>query len=177
MIVLDTNVVSELMKPRPDDPVRDWLTQLRDEQFGTTAVTIAEIEFGLRRLPPGRRGYDLQSRFETFAAALTVLPLDDLAARETGRFRAMRAAAGLSCPPSGMTIAVITAVAGATLATRNTRDFEGCRSSLLTRDWRVERTGAESGVCPHFLASGQQGRLKGLAQPGRTIIGPPAPWP
>ncbi|MBX3481670.1 MAG: PIN domain-containing protein [Caulobacter sp.] len=125
MIVLDTNVVSELMKPRPDERVRDWLTQLGDEPLATTAVSIAEIEFGLRRLPPGRRRDDLQSRFETFAAALAVLPLDDLAAREAGRFRAMRAAAGQSCPPSDMMIAGIAAVAAAALATRNIRDFEG----------------------------------------------------
>jgi predicted nucleic acid-binding protein len=131
VIVLDTNVVSELMKPGPDLPVRDWLTQVGDEPFATTAVTVAEIEFGLRRLPPGRRRDDLQSRFETFAAALTVLPLDDLAARETGRFRAMRAAAGLSCPPSDMMIAGIAAVAGAVLATRNIRDFEGLPIRLV----------------------------------------------
>ena len=135
MIVLDTNVVSELMKPQPDAPVRDWLTQAGDEPFGTTAVTIAEIEFGLRRLPQGRRRDDLQSRFEAFAAALTVLPLDDLAARETARFRAMRAAAGLSCPPSDMMIAGIAAVAGAALATRNTRDFEGLPIPLID-PWR-----------------------------------------
>lgn len=135
MIILDTNVVSELMRPAPDAPVRGWLMSLGDEPFGTTAVTVAEIAFGLRRLPPGRRRGDLEARFETFAAALTVLPLDDLAARETGRFRAMRAAAGLSCPPSDMMIAGITAVAGATLATRNTRDFEGLPVRIVD-PWR-----------------------------------------
>lgn len=68
--------------------------------------------------------------------SLTVLPLDDLSAREAGRFRAMRAAAGLSCPPSDMMIAGITAVAGAALATRNTRDFEGLPIRVID-PWRV----------------------------------------
>lgn len=136
MIVLDTNVVSELMKPQPDPHVRDWLTKPGDQLLCTTAITIAEIEFGLRRLPAGRRSDDLQSRFETFAAALTVLPLDDLSAREAGRFRAMREAAGLPSQPSAMMIAGIAAVAGAALATRNTRDFEGLPIQLID-PWRA----------------------------------------
>ena len=114
MIILDTNVVSELMKPQPDPNVREWLKQLSDERFSTTAVTVAEIEYGLRRLPAGRRSGDLKSRFETFIAALAVLPLDDLAAREAGRFRAMREASGAPCHSSDMMIAGIASIAGAT---------------------------------------------------------------
>ena len=131
MIVLDTNVVSDLMKPSPDDAVRDWLSGLGATPLTTTAVTVAEIEFGLRRLPEGRRRAELQARFETFVAALTVLPLDEIAAREAGRFRAQREAEGLSSPPSDMMIAGIVAVAGAALATRNIRDFSGLPIPLV----------------------------------------------
>jgi predicted nucleic acid-binding protein len=125
MIVLDTHVISELMKAAPDPMVRNWLKGQKAEVFCLSAVTVAEIGFGLDRRPPGRRRADLHARFERFAEALTVLPLDEAAAREAGRFRALRMAAGLTAQPSDMMIAGIVAVAGATLATRDVRDFEG----------------------------------------------------
>lgn len=136
MIVLDTNVLSELMKPSPDAFVRDWLTRLGDVPMATTAVTVAEIEFGLQRLPQGRRRNGLYASFEAFIAALTVLPLDDVAAREAGRLRAMREAAGLSFQPSDMMIAGIAVTAAAVLATRNVRDFEGLPLQIID-PWRA----------------------------------------
>jgi len=135
VIILDTNVVSELMKPAPDVSVRDWLAALGETPLTTTAVSVAEIQFGLLRLPDGRRRTDLQARFEAFAGTLGVLPLDEPAARETGRLRAMREAAGLPSQPSDMMIAGIAATAGAALATRNTRDFEALPIDLLD-PWR-----------------------------------------
>jgi predicted nucleic acid-binding protein len=131
MIVLDTNVMSELMKPLPADSVRNWLMSLGDMALGTTAVTLAEIEFGLQRLPDGKRRAGLFARFEIFASSLTILPLDDPAAREAGRLWAMRLAAGLPSQPCDMLIAGITACAGETLATRNTRDFAALPLQLV----------------------------------------------
>jgi predicted nucleic acid-binding protein len=119
------------MKSAPDVSVRAWLAGLGDTPLTTTAVTVAEIEFGLRRLPDGRRKSDLQARFEAFAGALGILPLDEPAARETGRLRALREAAGLSSQPSDMMIAGIVAVAGAPLATRNVKDFTDLPIELL----------------------------------------------
>jgi predicted nucleic acid-binding protein len=55
MIILDANVVSELMRPEPDARVRQWVTGLRADELGTTAVTVAEIRHGIERLPDGRR--------------------------------------------------------------------------------------------------------------------------
>lgn len=136
MIVLDTNVVSELMKPSPDTSVRDWLARLGDAPLVTTAVTIAEIEFGLRRLPDGRRKADLTARFEAFVGALIVLPLDEAAAREAGRLLAIREAAGFASHPSDMMIAGITASAGTALATRNIKDFEILPLQLID-PWRA----------------------------------------
>ena len=135
MIILDTNIVSELMKPAPDVAVRSWLADLGETPLTTTAITVAEIQYGLSRLPEGRRKADLQARFEAFAGALGVLPLDEPAARETGRLRAMREAAGLSSHPSDMMIAGIAAVAGAALATRNIKDFGALPIELLD-PWR-----------------------------------------
>jgi len=125
VIVLDTNVVSELMKAAPSEAVRDWLTGVDDRFLTTIAVTVAEIEFGLRRLPAGRRRAELEARFQAFTAAIGVLPLDELAATRAGRMRADRESAGLSSHPSDMMIAGIAAAAGAALATRNVKDFAG----------------------------------------------------
>ena len=81
------------------------------------------------------RKADLQARFEAFAGALGVLPLDEPAARETGRLRAMREAAGLASRPSDMMIAGIAAAVGAALATRNIKDFAALPIELLD-PWR-----------------------------------------
>ncbi len=104
--------------------------------LATTAITIAELEFGLQRLPDGRRKADLKARFEMFAAALTALPLDEAAGRLAGRFRAEREAANLSSQPSDMMIAGIVAANDASLATRNTKDFQGLPIQLIN-PWRV----------------------------------------
>jgi len=138
MIVLDTNVISELMKPAPDPAIRDWLSHLGDTPLATTAITIAEISYGLRRLADGRRNAALAARFEDYIgadSALAVAPLDDIAAREAGRFRALRAAAGLGAQPSDMMIAGIVAVMGASLATRNVKDFAGLPIPIID-PWR-----------------------------------------
>ena len=137
------------MKPHPDPHVRDWLARIGEALVMTTAVTVAEIEFGLQRPPPGRRRDDLHARFEVFAGALTVLPLDDQAAREAGRLRAVREAAGLPSQPSDMMIAGIAAVAGATVATRNIRDYSGLGVQLID-PWRLGLVGGSKSMRPHF---------------------------
>jgi hypothetical protein len=84
MIVLDTNVVSEAMKPAPSKAVLDWLNQQESERLHLSSATIGEIEYGLRILPDGRRRHDLQDRFNRFVAAafaLRVLSYDEPAAR------------------------------------------------------------------------------------------------
>jgi len=128
VIILDTNVVSELMKPHPDPAVQDWLAGLGETPLATTAITVAEIAFGLQRLADGRRRAALEARFESLVGAessFAVLAFDDLAARTSGRLRAMRQAAGRGASASDMMIAGIAAAQGATVATRNVRDFDG----------------------------------------------------
>ncbi len=101
----------------------------------TTAITLSEIEFGLQRLPDGSRRQALHASFEAVIGALAVLPLDDVAARQAGRLRASRHAAGLSSQASDMMIAGIVFVADAALAIRNTKGFEGLGIELLD-PWR-----------------------------------------
>jgi hypothetical protein len=70
-------VVSELMKPLPEAAVRDRLSKLGETPLTTTAVTITEIEFGLRCPPDGHRKGNLNTSFGAFVSALSVLPLDE----------------------------------------------------------------------------------------------------
>jgi predicted nucleic acid-binding protein len=68
MIILDTNVLSELIRPVPAQEVKNWMLERTDEEpLATTAITVMEIEYGLARLPDGARRKDLEERF----AALT----------------------------------------------------------------------------------------------------------
>lgn len=126
MILLDTNVVSELMRAAPDRAVQNWLSQLRDMPLVTSAITVAEISYGLARLPSGKRRDALEAQFAALVgadAALPVIGLDEIAAREAGRFRALREAAGLGASPSDMMIAGLAATLGAGVATRNVAAF------------------------------------------------------
>ncbi len=134
MIVLDTNVVSELMRPTPDPKVRSWLGGLGATPVSTSAVTIAEAVFGLARLPESKRRSDLMERFDALILGpptLPVLGLDEQAGRLAGEFRALRESLGLGTSPSDMMIVGIAMANGASLATRNVADFAGLPISVV----------------------------------------------
>ena len=65
VIILDTNVISELMRPSPEPRVLRWLGTQPLEEIATTSINLAEIRYGLARLPDGRRRRDLETRFDT----------------------------------------------------------------------------------------------------------------
>ena len=136
MIVLDTNVISELMKVQPDDQVGEWVKAIINSTLTTTSVTVSEIAYGLHRLPEGKRKLELGNRFAALIGAMVILPLDDIAAYKAGQFRAARHADGFSPEPSDMMIAGIVASLGATLATRNIKDFETLPIQLID-PWRA----------------------------------------
>lgn len=127
MIVLDTNILSELIRPAPAPEVKNWLLHGTEGQaLVTTVITVSEIEYGLSRLPDGRRRKELEERFAALTGAhfeFAVLPLDEQAARLAGSMRAAREAMGLHAQSADMMIAAITALARASLATRNVKDF------------------------------------------------------
>jgi predicted nucleic acid-binding protein len=127
VIVLDTNVVSELMRATPSPEVVAWM---RDQPTGsllTTAVTVAEIRYGLERLPNGRRSAELRRiADETLGAfAGQVLPFDLDAANRYGVLVAERERASRPMSALDAQIAAICLSRGASLATRNVKDFAG----------------------------------------------------
>jgi predicted nucleic acid-binding protein len=133
MIILDTNVVSELMRPNPDPQVLRWLEQQPHEHLDTTAVSVAEIQYGLCRLPEGRRRDQLAAAagdiFGGFARQ--ILPFSHTAALEYGALVAERDRAGRPISALDGQIAAICRAAGSPLATRNTADFADTGVELL----------------------------------------------
>ena len=126
MIVVDTNVVSELMRPSPSPQVRDWIIAQAPGELSTTAVTVAEIRYGLERLPDGRRKDSLlAAATEVFAAfSEFIQPFDADAAVWYGTIVAQRDRLGLPIDGFDGQIAAICRTHGAALATRNVKDFE-----------------------------------------------------
>jgi predicted nucleic acid-binding protein len=125
MIILDTNVVSELMRPAPNDRVQEWISGRRSDELGTTAITVAEIGHGIERLPDGRRKASLLSAAADLFAAFgdLVQPFDARAAGWFGPVMVQRANAGLPIEGFDAQIASICRAHAAVLATRNVKDF------------------------------------------------------
>lgn len=137
MIVLDTNVVSALMRREPDPSVVAWLDGLPPESIWTTAITVFEVRLGLEILAPGRRRRQLEDAFEKALEEdfeNRVLPFDQAAAQAAGRIAAERRHAGRTVEIRDVQIAGIVHARKGTLATRNTRHFEGC-GLLLIDPW------------------------------------------
>ncbi|PDS32270.1 type II toxin-antitoxin system VapC family toxin [Rhizobium phaseoli] len=126
MIVLDTNVISELVTPAPNVAVIDWLARQHPSSVFTTAVTEAEILYGLRLLPEGRRRRDLEEAIlpifsEDFSGR--VLPFDRDASDVYATLATDRRKAGRPISQFDAQIAAIAISRGASLATRNVSDF------------------------------------------------------
>ncbi len=134
MIVLDTNVLSELIRAQPDSKVAAWLSQQARSQLFTTAISRGEMVFGVLVLPIGERRQRLQQEVQAIFdidMAGRVLPYDGDAADAHATFAAARRAQGRPVAMPDAMIAGIARSRGATLATRNLRDFEGCGITLV----------------------------------------------
>ena len=133
MILLDTNVVSEPLKPSPEPAVVKWLNAQASEELYLPTIVAAELYYGWSILPDGRRkrvSGDLidrvVSQFED-----RVVPFDLAAAVEYGLLMATARAAGAALPILDGQIAAIARAQGAALATRNVRHFEQAGIRLL----------------------------------------------
>jgi hypothetical protein len=134
VIVLDTNVLSELMRPNPSSRVIAWIRQRRGPQTTVTAITQAEIFYGVELLPPGRRRNHLLREAESMFAedfGGRTLPFDSEAARLYAKIASARRAKGKPISPADAQIAAIVRAHNATLATRNIADFEACGIQLV----------------------------------------------
>ncbi len=129
MIVLDTNVLSELMRPRPEPAVEAWLAARSASSLYVTTVTQAELFYGVAILPQGRRRARLHEAVEAMFAtdfADRVLPFDGPAARAFAEIGAARRGAGRPIAQLDAQNAGIARSRDAAIATRNVQDFLGC---------------------------------------------------
>ena len=134
MIILDTNVLSELMRVTPAPAVARWVVQQNRSELFTTAITEAEIFFGVRLLPPGKRRDSLLLAAEAIFSgdfAGRILPFDSAAARACPSIAAQRRTSGRPISDLDAQIAAIALTHTVPLATRNTSDFENCGIELI----------------------------------------------
>ncbi|MYE54115.1 MAG: type II toxin-antitoxin system VapC family toxin [Chloroflexi bacterium] len=134
MMVLDTNVVSEWMRPVPSDEVIQWMTRQIPTELYLSTITEAELRFGVELLPAGRRRERLLTAIEITLGedfAGRILPFDSAAAQAYAVIAASRRAAGMPVKHSDCQIAAIARSRGLSVATRNVRDFEGCGVDVI----------------------------------------------
>jgi predicted nucleic acid-binding protein len=126
MILLDTNVVSEGLRPRPDPHVGEWLDAQRSAELFICVPVIAELHYGAELLPAGVRRIHLELAIKRIEEAFAerTLPFDRAAAHEYGRIVAQRDRSGRSTGTMDGLIAAIAKVHGAAVATRDRRGFE-----------------------------------------------------
>lgn len=128
MLVLDTNVVSELMRPQPAVAVLSWLAPHAPRELRMTVITRAEIRYGIARLPRGQRRAELQARADALFEDIGELTLDfdSRAADVYGLLVADRERQGSPISVPDAQIAAITLTREGELVTRNVTDFVGC---------------------------------------------------
>jgi len=134
VILLDTNVLSALMRDPPDAVVVGWLDIQASEQVWTTAVNAFEVRFGLARMDEGRKRRALEAAFEALLSddlAGRVAPLDRAAAEAAGLLAARREAAGRTVDVRDTLIGGIALARRMAVATRNVRHFDDLETGVL----------------------------------------------
>jgi toxin FitB len=140
MILLDTNVLSELMRPVPAPAVEGWLSRQPVAATFISAITEAELRYGLALLPEGRRQRDLVVQAEAMLAqdfAGRILPFDSPAAAAYARIAAARRRSGRPISQADAQIAGIAVSRGASVATRDAAAFVDCGIDVID-PWNEE---------------------------------------
>jgi toxin FitB len=138
MILLDTNVLSELMRPAPSAAVENWIGLQPVASIFISAITEAELRYGVALLPEGRRQVQLLAKIEAMLAedfAGRILPFDSPAASAYADIAVMRRRSGRPISEADAQIAAIASSRGASLATRNMNDFLDCGIDVVD-PWR-----------------------------------------
>jgi predicted nucleic acid-binding protein len=141
MILLDTNIVSELMRPAPSQAVMSWLAAQPAASLFISAVTEAELRYGVMLLPEGRKRVDLVSAIEAMLAkdfADRILPFDSAAAMAFAEISSSRRQADRPISQFDAQIAAIARSRGAELATRNVADFDESGVELIN-PWETKK--------------------------------------
>jgi predicted nucleic acid-binding protein len=133
MIILDTNVISALMKPAEHEEIVTWFDSLADQRLWTTSITVMEVRYGLLRMQDGKRRRQMEDTFDNVLSVNLhdVLPFDLRSADVTATILAKAHASGRNLKIPDCQIAGIAITQRATLATRNIRDFEGLGLKLV----------------------------------------------
>jgi len=139
MILLDTNVISEILKPHAEPNVTAWLDRQPLSSIWITSISVMEIRFGLELLDPGRRKSQTSAAFLRFVSATIadrIAPFDAPAAEIAGKLSAARRRKGLVVDHRDTQIASIAVLHKATLVSRNIRDF-GDLDERLVNPWEL----------------------------------------
>lgn len=138
MILLDTNVLSELMKPRPNGHVLSWLDNQSESDVWTSSITVAEIYLGIAFLDDGRKKsilYTLAKKMFEEDFIGRCLPFDTQAASEYATIVSHTAKIGRPISVEDAQIAAISISADLSLATRNTKDFNAINGLAVVNPW------------------------------------------
>lgn len=139
-LLLDTNVLSELMRSQPDQAVMDWFAEHTDSIFYVSAITQAEIMLGISLLPAGKRRDALAAAAEGMFSqdfAGRCLPFDATGAGIYAAIVSERRKAGQAISTEDALIAAIALAHGYSLATRNTKDFLNINGLTLQNPWET----------------------------------------
>jgi len=134
MIILDTNVVSELMRKAPDSNVLEWVRQNSENDLAITSLTIFEILWGIEKLPKGAKRQRLETSFETFlyrGFAKRIFGFNEGAARQTALLCMGREKKGHHVHQMDIMIAGIARLHDSSIATRNVHDFNHCNLNVI----------------------------------------------
>ncbi len=134
MILLDTNIVSEIMRPKPNGDVVNWLKAQSLDQLALTSVTLAEIRYGLARISEGKRKLELENRFEFFIErgfGDRIVDFDKVSAEIYGKVVVDREKIGKPIESFDAMIAAIAISRQAKLATRDISGFEECGIEII----------------------------------------------
>lgn len=136
MIILDTNVLSEMMKPKPDRNVQDWLNLQDSNVLFTSSITAAELVAGIETLPAGKRKDDLLDRFHQMLETFTgrICPFDTVSAIAFGTLIGLAQTSGRAISFQDGLIAAIALGKNFRVATRDTSPFKAA-GLLVINPW------------------------------------------